>query len=59
MSELVNFFKELFLLKKYDDAMVGLSGFRHPVENIIVKKTVRKKPASVKEVKLSDLMRRA
>lgn len=54
MREFVNFLKELFMLKKYDNA-VGLSGFKRksqPVRTII-------RPKKAKEVKISDLMRRA
>lgn len=55
MSEIVNFFKDLFMLQNDNDSMVGLSGFKKPVP---VKQVVRPKKVS-KEIKLSDLMRRA
>lgn len=54
MREFVNFMQELFMLKK-DDSCVGLSSFKRtaqPVREII-------RPKNPKEVKLSDLMRRA
>lgn len=55
MRDFVNFMKELFMLKKYDDTMVGLSSFKRkakPPVNVI-------RPRNPKDVKLSDLMRRA
>lgn len=55
MRDFVNFMKELFMLKKYDDTMVGLSGFKkaQQVPPAIVR------PGNSKDIKLSDLMRRA
>lgn len=55
VSEIINFFKELFMLKKEDKSLVGLSGFRNPVP---VSQPVHSRKIS-KELKLSDLMRRA
>lgn len=55
VSEIVKFFKELFMLQKEDKSMVGLSGFRKPVP---VRQPVHSRKIS-KELKLSDLMRRA
>lgn len=55
MSEIVKFFKDLFMLQQNEKSMVGLSGFRKPVP---VKQPVHAKKIS-KELKLSDLMRRA
>lgn len=54
MRELVELMKEIFLLKQ-DKSMVGLSGFKK-VAKPAVKRVVKKVN---KEVKISDLMRRA
>ena len=55
MQEIVNFLKEMFMIKK-DEKKIGLSQFKtiEPVEKPKVKPI---KPAN--EVKLSDLMRRS
>ena len=55
MRDFINFMKELFMLKKYDDTMVGLSSFKKAkqVPPVIVR------PRNPTDVKLSDLMRRA
>ena len=55
MREIVDLMKELFLIKEEKASIVGLSGF---------KRTKRQTPKRTKkkvnkEVKLSDLMRRA
>ncbi len=55
MRELVDLMKELLLIKEEKSTMVGLSGFKRAPKQII--KRVKKKVN--KEVKLSDLMRRA
>ena len=56
MQELINFFKEIFMLKQDDGMKVGLSQFK--VQDPVSKprKLVLK---SAKEIKISDLMRRA
>lgn len=54
VREFVNFMKELFMLKQ-NNARVGLSSFRKAPEPI--REVIR--PKATKEVKLSDLMRRA
>lgn len=55
VSEIMNFFKDLFMLQKDDKSMVGLSGFRKPAP---VRQPVHSRKVT-KELKLSDLMRRA
>ncbi|MBS4760719.1 MAG: hypothetical protein KHX03_08500 [Clostridium sp.] len=55
MREIVDFMKELLLLKKEDKKLVGLTSFKRARKPVIPK--ARKKVS--KEVKLSDLMRRA
>ncbi len=55
MRELVDLMKELFLIKEEKAAIVGLSGFKRTRKSG-VKRTKKKVN---KEVKLSDLMRRA
>lgn len=55
VRDFVKFMQELFMLKSNDNAYVGLSGFKRkaqPVREIV-------RPSKTKEVKLSDLMRRA
>ena len=55
MREIVDLMKELFLIKEEKTAIVGLSGFKKTKRQTI--KRTKKKVN--KEVKLSDLMRRA
>ena len=55
VRELVDLMKELFLIKEEKAAIVGLSGFKKTRKSA-VKRTKKKVN---KEVKLSDLMRRA
>lgn len=55
MREIVDFVKELLLIKEEKSTMVGLSSFKKTPRPMIKKP---KKKAN-KELKLSDLMRRA
>lgn len=56
MNEIVDFMKELLLIKEEKSTMVGLSSFKRNPHKI-QRKTIKKKIN--KEVRLSDLMRRA
>ena len=56
MKEMVEFFKEVFMLKQNDKICVGLSQFKYSQEPVTVKEKQVVKKA---EVKLSDLMRRS
>lgn len=55
MNELLNFLKDIFMIKKEDNIRVGLTQFRtqEPVAPIRKDVSIRNK-----DVKLSDLMRR-
>ncbi len=57
MNEVINFLKEIFMLKSEDNIKVGLTQFKAqtPVEKAVKKQIVKQKT----EVKLSDLMRRS
>ncbi len=57
MKEMINFFKEIFMLKSEDNFKVGLTQFKTetPVEKSVKKVSIPQKT----EVKLSDLMRRS
>lgn len=57
MNEIVNFFKEIFMLKSEDHIKVGLTQFKTetPIEKAVKKPSIPPKA----EVKLSDLMRRS
>ncbi len=54
MSEIIDFLKDIFLLKK-DENVVGLNGFKRKRKTVV--QSVPKKQN--KDLKLSDLMRRA
>ncbi len=57
MNEVINFLKEIFMLKSEDNIKVGLTQFKSTTP---VEKSVKKHSAPQKtEVKLSDLMRRS
>lgn len=57
MNEVINFLKEIFMLKSEDNIKVGLTQFKAqtPVEKAVKKQILKQKT----EVKLSDLMRRS
>ena len=57
MNEVINFLKEIFMLKSEDNIKVGLTQFKAqtPIEKAAKKQIVKQKT----EVKLSDLMRRS
>ena len=55
MRELLNFFQEIFMLKKEDNLFVGLSQFKYSKAPIAQPKPQAKST----EVKLSDLMRKS
>ena len=54
-SEIVDLMKELLLIKEEKSTMVGLSGFKRKPKPMLK----RPKKKENKELKLSDLMRRA
>lgn len=55
MNDFINFLKDVFMLKKEDNIKVGLTQFkREPVKNAPKEVSIK-----TKDVKLSDLMRRA
>lgn len=56
MKELINFFKEIFMLEQNDKNLVGLSQFRYSKATVPAKK---QQPAKKEDIKLSDLMRRS
>lgn len=57
MNELINFFKEIFMLTDENHKVkIGLSQFK---ERKQIKKPVKKLKKVEKEIKLSDLMRRS
>ena len=53
MSDIIAFFKDIFMMNSTGSAKIGLSQFKPVIE----KKAVELKPVS-KNVKISDLMRR-
>ena len=55
MKDFLNFLQDVFMLKKDDGIKVGLSSFKKPV----VKPLRKEASINTKNVKLSDLMRRA
>lgn len=55
MREIVDLMKELLLIKEEKSTMVGLSGFKRKPKQMLK----RPKKKENKELKLSDLMRRA
>ena len=58
MKEIIAFFKDVFMISDQNSKMkVGLSQFKD--EEPEEKKTVKKVQKILKEVKLSDLMRRS
>lgn len=56
MNDFVNFFKSIFMLNSNDTFKIGLSQFK-PEQTL--NKPKSKKIKQSKEIKLSDLMRRA
>jgi len=57
MNGLINFFKDIMMIGHVDDGLrVGLSQFKTEVE---IKETRKEPTINTKNVKLSDLMRRA
>jgi len=54
MTELINFFKDIFMISD-ENSKVGLSQFKTPAKEP-VKKVAKIQP---KEIKLSDLMRKS
>ena len=56
MGAIINFLKEILMIKENDNIKIGLTQFKEPVI-----KSARAKTPSIrnKDVKLSDLMRRA
>lgn len=57
MNEIMNFFKDVFMLSDASDNLkIGLSQFKNEKS---VEKTDKKEDKISKEVKLSDLMRRS
>lgn len=57
MTEIINFLKDIFMMKEDNSNRIGLSQFK--VEAPVEKKPVPKNIFEKKEVKLSDLMRRS
>lgn len=55
MDKFLSFLQEIFMLKKDDGMKVGLSQFK----NEVVEPVRKEVPLKRKEVKISDLMRRA
>ncbi len=55
MREIIDLMKEILLLKKEDSSVVGLMAFKRKKRTVLTKPKKKVK----KEVKLSDLMRRA
>lgn len=56
MSEIIAFFKEIFMMKQDDRMKVGLSQFKPDEPVVKPRKLVLK---ASKDIKISDLMRRA
>ena len=56
MKEIINFFKEIFMINECGDRKVGLSQFSSISTEEMPRKVVAK---SLKDVKLSDLMRKS
>jgi len=56
MNEIVDFVKELLLIKEEKNTIIGLTSFRKAPS--ILNKKIKKNKVN-KEVRLSDLMRRA
>ncbi len=55
MKDIINFFQEIFMIKKEETIFIGLSQFKTSKVPIVPKKPQPKKS----DVKLSDLMRRS
>ena len=55
MNAFLNFFQEIFMIKKEDNIRVGLTSFRKEKQVAPIRKDVSIRN---KDVKLSDLMRR-
>ena len=57
MRDFFDLLKELFMFNKADNLYVGLSSFKKPA--VPVQEVVDSSAKNTKEVKISDLMRRA
>lgn len=55
MKEIINFIKDIFMLKQQDETFIGLSQFRYSKAPVIETKT----PVKKSDIKLSDLMRKS
>lgn len=58
MGNIISFFSEIFMLKENNSAKVGLSAFKE-VETPVERKVQKVKKPAPKELKISDLMRKA
>lgn len=55
MKEIINFIKDIFMIKQQDETFIGLSQFKYSKAPVIENKPQVKKA----DVKLSDLMRKS
>ncbi len=59
MNGIIDFIKDLLMLKKEDKSYVGLAWLTKNAESEKIVDSIPKKPKSTSEIKISDLMRRA